>query len=214
MLDAYFALFFWLLIYFLTYSMMQSPSWVANWFATSHKFPTFHGTRRFITALTTVRHLSLSRTSPIQSTYPCLTAWRSILILSTHLRLGLPSGLFHSGFSTETLYSSLSSPIRWTCPSHLSLLDFSTRTIFGEVYKSFSSSLCSLLQFPFSSALLGPNILLNTLFSNTLSFTSSRWYKTSKISNYFLYRMDITHNVKRFYLHFPVFTVKKERTIT
>ena len=34
------------------------------------KFPAFHGTRRFITALTSVRHLSLSWASPIQSVYP------------------------------------------------------------------------------------------------------------------------------------------------
>ena len=58
------------------------------------KFPTFHGTRRFITALTSVRHLSLSWVSPIQSIYPHPTSWRSILILSTHLRLRLPSGSF------------------------------------------------------------------------------------------------------------------------
>ena len=32
------------------------------------KFPAFHGTPRFITALTSVRHLSLSWASPIQST--------------------------------------------------------------------------------------------------------------------------------------------------
>jgi len=51
------------------------------------KFPAFHGTRRFITALTSVRHLSLSWASPIQSIYPHLTSWRSILILSTHPRL-------------------------------------------------------------------------------------------------------------------------------
>ena len=62
------------------------------------KFPTFHGTRRFITALTSVRHLSLSWVSPIQTIYPHPTSWRSILILSTHLRLGLPSGLLPSGF--------------------------------------------------------------------------------------------------------------------
>ena len=55
------------------------------------KFPAFHGTRKFITALTSVRHLSLSWASPIQSTYPHPTSCRSILILSTHLRLGLPS---------------------------------------------------------------------------------------------------------------------------
>ena len=58
------------------------------------KFPEFHGTRRFITALTGVRHLSLSWASPIQSIYPHPTSWRSVLILSTHLRLGLPSSSF------------------------------------------------------------------------------------------------------------------------
>ena len=82
------------------------------------KFPVFHGTRRFITALTSVRHPSLSWANPIQSIYPHPTSWRSILILSTHLRLGLPSGLFPSGFPTKTLYTTLSSPIRATCPAH------------------------------------------------------------------------------------------------
>ena len=60
------------------------------------KFLAFHGTRRFITALTSVRQLSLFWASPIQSIYPHPTSWRSILILSTHLRLGFPSGLFPS----------------------------------------------------------------------------------------------------------------------
>ena len=107
------------------------------------KFPSFHGTRRFITALTSVHHLSLSWASPIQSIYPHPTYWRSILILSTHLRLGLPSGLFTSSFPTKTLYTTLSSPIRATCPAHLILLDFITLTILDEEYNSFSSSLCS-----------------------------------------------------------------------
>ena len=69
------------------------------------KFPAFYGTRRFITAFTSFRHPSLSWASPIQSPYPQPTSWRSILILSTHLRLGLPSGLFPSGFPTRTLYA-------------------------------------------------------------------------------------------------------------
>jgi len=43
----------------------------------------------------------------------------------------------------------------------------------GEEYKSFSSSLCNLLYTPGTSSLLGPNILFNTIFSNTLSFLSS-----------------------------------------
>jgi len=80
------------------------------------KFPSFHGIRKFITALTSLRHLFLSWASPIQSIYPHPTSWRSVLILSTHLRLGLPSGLFPSGFPTKTLYTPLSSPIRATCP--------------------------------------------------------------------------------------------------
>ena len=82
------------------------------------KFPAFHGTRRLITTLTRVRHLYLSWASPIQSIYLHPTSWRSVLILSTHLRLGLPSGLFPSGFPTKTLYTPLSSPIRATCPAH------------------------------------------------------------------------------------------------
>ena len=85
------------------------------------KFPAFHGTRRFITALTSVRHLSLSWSSPIQSIYPHPTSWRSIIILFTHLRLGLPCGLLPSGFPTKTLYTLLS-PIRATCPAHHILL--------------------------------------------------------------------------------------------
>ena len=69
------------------------------------KFPAFHGIRRFITALTSGRQLSLSWTSPIQSIYPHPTSYRSILILSTHLRLGVPSGLLPSGFPSKTLHT-------------------------------------------------------------------------------------------------------------
>jgi hypothetical protein len=44
------------------------------------------------------------------------------LILSTHLRLGLPSGLFPSGFPTNMLCVFVF-PIRVTCPTHFILLD-------------------------------------------------------------------------------------------
>ena len=54
------------------------------------KFPAFHGNRRFITALTSLRHPSLSWASPIQSIHPHPTSWRSILLLPTQLRLGPP----------------------------------------------------------------------------------------------------------------------------
>ena len=61
------------------------------------KFPAFYGTRRFITALTSAHHLSLSWANTSQSIPPHPNSWRSIIILSSHLRLGLPSGLFPSG---------------------------------------------------------------------------------------------------------------------
>ena len=96
------------------------------------KFPAFYGTRRFITAFTRARHLSLSRVRSIQTIPPHPTSWRYILIVSSHLRLGPPSCLFPSGFPTKILYTPLLSPIRTTSPAQLIRLDFITRTILGE----------------------------------------------------------------------------------
>ena len=112
------------------------------------KFPEFHGTRRFITALKSVRHLSVTWASPNQSIYPHPTSWKFILILSTYRCLGLPSGLLPYGFPIKTLHTPLSSPIRATCPAHLIILDLITCTILGEEYRLFSSSLCNLLHSP------------------------------------------------------------------
>ena len=69
----------------ITYSMEQSPSWEANWvLQLIKKFPAFYGIRKFITILTSTRHLSFSWANSIQSPQPLPTSWRSILILSSH----------------------------------------------------------------------------------------------------------------------------------
>jgi len=83
------------------------------------KFTTFYGTRRFITAFTHARYLSLSLARSIQSIVSHPTSWRSILVLSSHLRLGLPSGHFPSGLPAKSLHTSLLSPIRATCRASL-----------------------------------------------------------------------------------------------
>jgi hypothetical protein len=50
------------------------------------------------------------------------------------LHLGLPSGLFPSGFPTNILFEFFS-PIRATCPAHLIILDLIILIILGEEYK-------------------------------------------------------------------------------
>jgi hypothetical protein len=68
--------------------------------------------------------------------HPHTISLRSILILYSHLRLGLPSGLFPPSFPTKTLYSFLFALMRGTCPAHLILLDMIIRIKFSEQYKS------------------------------------------------------------------------------
>ena len=66
-----------------------------------NRFPAFYGTRRFITVFTSARHLHLSCARLIQSMPSHPASWRSILLLYSYLRLGLPSSLFPSGFHTK-----------------------------------------------------------------------------------------------------------------
>jgi len=91
--------------------------------------------------------------------------------LSSHLRLGLPKGIFPAGLPVKIL-KALPSSILATWSAHHNLLDLINLTILGDRHKLRSSSLWSLLHSPFLP-LLGPNIRLCILFSNTLCLNSS-----------------------------------------
>ena len=62
------------------------------------KFPAFYGTRRFITAFTRTRCLSLSQARSIQPRISHYISWTFTSIFSYHLCLSLSSGPFPSGF--------------------------------------------------------------------------------------------------------------------
>jgi hypothetical protein len=77
-----------------------------------------------------------------------------------------------SGLPTKILNPPLLYPLLATCAANLVISYFITRIIFDEAFRSLSSSLCNLLHYPVNSSILGPNILLSTTDSSTLSLRS------------------------------------------
>ena len=153
--------------------MVQSPSWEANSFAASQEIPCISRNPK-------VHYRTHKRPPPVSILgQPNPVHIPTFHLLQIHPNIHPSTPRTHQWspsirFPHQDPIYPLSSTIRASCPANLILLDFITRTILGEEYKSFSSSLCNLLHSPVTSFLLGPNILLNTLFSNTLSFLSSR----------------------------------------
>ena len=154
--------------------MVQSPSWEANWSASSQETPRISRNPKvhYRTHKRPPPITILGQPNPVQIHTSHFLEIRYNIIRPSTSRS--PQWSPSLRFPHQDPIHPLSSPIRATCPAHLILLDFITRTILGEEYKSFSSSLCNLLHSPVTSSILGPNILLNTTFANTLSFLSSR----------------------------------------
>ena len=126
-----------LLLLLLTYSMVQSPSWEANWFAASQEIPRISRNPKvhYRTHKRPPTISILGQPNPVHiPTFYLLEIHPNIIHPSTPRS---PQLLFPSGFPTKTLYAPLSSLIRATCPAHLILLDFITRTILGEEYRWF-----------------------------------------------------------------------------
>jgi hypothetical protein len=78
----------------------------------------------FMESESSLSHLQLPATCPRPepdqySPCPHLISWRFILILSSHLRLGLPRSLFLSGLPTKIANKHLLCPICATRPTHL-----------------------------------------------------------------------------------------------
>jgi hypothetical protein len=95
--------------------MEQSPSWEANRFAASQEISVIlSNLKAHYRIHKCPPPISiLSQLNSVHTLHP--TSWRPIL-LSSHLRLGLPIGLLPSGFPTKVQYTPLPSPIRTTCP--------------------------------------------------------------------------------------------------
>jgi hypothetical protein len=110
------------------------------------------------------RFLILNQTNLVHSTQSYFS--KIHLVLSSHLRLGLPSGLFPCGFSAKILYVFLFAP----CVLHALPISFSL-TWSLQLYLAKSTSYEARHYAAFS--LFGPNILLSTLFPNTFSLRSS-----------------------------------------
>jgi hypothetical protein len=107
-----------------------------------------------------LRHMKTIHTLP--------TYLRPTLIKSSNLRLDLPSCLFPSNFQTEIMCSLVISTMRATCSFHIILLHLIVLIISGEQCKLWSSSLCTFLPTPVTSAVL-IQILSSALTSQSSS---------------------------------------------
>jgi len=113
----------------------------------------------------------LNQINPVHVPYP--TSWTYIVIQSSHLCLGLPSECCPSGLTIKILYGPPFYPTRAPYSTHLILHYLITRIIFAKECRSHRSKLSNFLRAPIIFSLPNQNIFLSSLFSNTLSLSST-----------------------------------------
>ena len=119
---------------------MEQPSLERSRFSANPNIFHILWTPKFYTVFTRTHHVPLLRVGWIQCTPSHQFALRSTsaLILSSHLRLCVPIGLFLSGFPTKRLCAFFFSPMRATWPAHVIFLDLITTNIWlGMQNKNF-----------------------------------------------------------------------------
>ena len=168
--------------------MVQSPSWAANWFAASQEIPRISRNPKV--------HYRTHKCPPPVS---ILDQLNPVHIPTSHL-LEIHPNIIHPSTPRSPQWSpSLrfpqQDPIRPPLPTHTRHMPSPSHS--SRFYHPHNigwgvqiiSSLCSLLHSPVTSSLLGPNILLNTMFSNTLNFPYSR-----NVSDQVYYNLQIKLN--------------------
>lgn len=125
----------------------------------------------------------------IKMFYGLPTELKSILILSSHLRLGHPSSLFPSGFSTETMYAPLLYPIRATRP--VLIMQYSPFSCYHFLVRPKYLSQHSVLEHPQPTflpecfiSLLRPSFWGRTSNYTDLPNTREGWPNSLTVDNY------------------------------
>ena len=115
--------------------MVQGPFWEANCFAASQQIPRISRNPK-------VHYRTHKRPPPVSILGPPIPVHiPTTHLLEIHPNISHPSTprspqlSFSLRFPHQDPIHPLSSPIRATCPTHLILLDFITRTILGEEYR-------------------------------------------------------------------------------
>ena len=145
-----------MLPFLLTYSMEQSPSWEANRFSASQEIPCILWNPKIHYRIhkCPLPVPILSQLDPVHTpTSHFLKIHLNIILSSTP---GSPTWSLSIRLPHQNPAYTSAPPHTCYRPAYLIVLNFITRIILGEEYRSLSSSSCCFLLSPVTSSLLGP----------------------------------------------------------